>query len=278
MRNANQPRGNRLMRDLVFISYAHQDREYFDKLIIHLAPLTRDQTIVEWSDKKILPGVRWRDEIKAALDGTQTAILLVSPHFLHSRFIAENELPPLLDAAKKKEATILWVPVSYTLYDETEIKDYQAASDPAQPLKSLGEADQDRVLVDICRAVKASTWSLEIQLYDPGQEVQNKLKISRKATFRGREGEEENLMTWMAANNIQLVPYVFSEDGKWWAQKQLSPNQSGKFSGEIWVGKSDSVGLPFTIVVCAVSEIKWGGTPQLPEVRKESNRLEVTRI
>lgn len=87
---------------------------------------------------------------------------------MHCRFIAENELPPLLDAAKKKKAKILWVPLSYSSYDETEIREYQAASDPAQPLSSLGEADQDRLLVDICRAVKASTWSLEIRLNNAG--------------------------------------------------------------------------------------------------------------
>lgn len=265
------------MRDLIFISYAHEDEAYLKKLIVHLAPLARGQQIKVWSDNKIVPGALWRDEIKAALERTQTAILLVSPYFLASGFIAEHELPPLLAAAEAGKATILWIPVSYCMYQESAIQHYQAASDPDQPLKSLSEAQQDRVLVDICRAIKASTWSLEIRLNDPGQEVQNKLKISGKATFRGREGAEENLITWMAVNNIRLVPYVFSEDGRWWAQRQLSPDRFGKFSGEIWVGKLESVGLRFTIVVCAVSEIKWGGTPQLPEVRRESNRFEVTR-
>jgi len=220
----------------------------------------------------------WREEIKTPLDRTQLAILLVSPHFLASRFIAENELPPLLEAARKQEATILWIPVSYSSHQETEIGAYQAASDPAQPLKSLSEGEQDRVLADICRSIKASTWSLEIQLNNPGQEVQHKTTISGKATFRGREHAKENLMTWMAGNKIRLVPYVFSTDGNWWAQTPLSPDESGNFSGDIWVGDSRSAGLPFTIVVCAVSEIRWGGTPQLPEVRKESSRREVTRL
>jgi TIR domain-containing protein len=265
------------MRDLVFISYAHQDEVYFDKLMIHLAPLTRDQTILDWSDKKIIPGALWRDAIKAALDRTQTAILLVSPHFLHSRFIAEHELPPLLDAAEKKKTTTIWVPVSYSLYDQTKIKDYQFVSDPAQPLKSLSEADQDRVLVNICRAVKASTWSLTIKLDNLPNPVAHKTTISGKAIFQGKKDAKESLTEWMANNNIRLVPYVFSTDGTWWAQQPLKPDQNGRFSGDIWVGDSSSAGRPFKIVVCAASQIKWGGAPQLPEVRRESNICEVTR-
>jgi hypothetical protein len=90
--------------------------------------------IQEWSDKRILSGELWRREIKAALDRTQLAILLVSPHFLASRFIAEDELPPLLAAAKEQEATILWIPVSYSSYQETEIGDVLQLSSRAEGL------------------------------------------------------------------------------------------------------------------------------------------------
>jgi len=228
-------------------------------------------------DKRILSGELWRKEIKAALDRTQLAILLVSPYFLASRFVAEDELPPLLAAAKEQEATILWIPVSYSSYQETEIGAYQAASDPEQPLKSLSEGEQDRVLVDICRSIKASTWSLEIELTDPGQSVPNRTTISGKVTFRGRKNANEDLTTWMASNKIRIVPYVFSADAGWWAQKPLNPNAFGNFSGDIWVGKPETSGRRHTIVVCAVSEVTWGGTTKLPEVRKESNRCDVTQ-
>jgi TIR domain len=142
-------------RDRVFISYSHKDKRWLEELQTMLKPLVRKGSITPWDDTKIEAAAKWREEIEGALAAAKVAVLLVSSNFLGSDFIVEHELPPLLEAAEKQGLVILWICVSSCLYDETEINDYQAAHDIAKPLNSLTPAEQDHVLADVCRKIKA---------------------------------------------------------------------------------------------------------------------------
>lgn len=106
-----------------------------------------------WADTDIGAGAKWREEIYDALYSANVAVLLVSPGFLASDFIEENELPPILNAASNDGLKILWIPVSFSLYTETQIADYQALHNPAQPLDSLSSSNLNKVLVEICKEI-----------------------------------------------------------------------------------------------------------------------------
>lgn len=138
----------------VFISYSHRDSEWLGKLQTHLAPYIRGKKLAVWDDTMIKPGARWRDEIAEALEQATVAVLLVSPDFLESKFIAENELPPLLAASGAQGLTILWVPLSASSYDETEIELYHAVLPPDHPLDAMSEAEQNRAWVGVCKEIK----------------------------------------------------------------------------------------------------------------------------
>ncbi len=148
------PMPKSITRNQVFIGYSHQDQQWLTKLQKHLKPMIRNQNIVVWDDSKIQAGANWREEIENALAAAKVAVLLVSPDFLASDFIADDELPPLLDAAENEGLTIIWIPLTYSGYEHTEIANYQSAHPPNQPLKSLNSAQEDQAWVNICKKIK----------------------------------------------------------------------------------------------------------------------------
>ncbi len=140
----------------VFVSYSHKDKAWLKRLQTHLKPYMRGGSLSVWDDTKIKAGSSWREEIDMALGSASVAVLLVSPNFLDSEFIASDELPPLLTAAKSRGLTILWAALSSSSYDETEIKTFQAALEPSKPLDTLSKAQQNKALVKLCKTIKAT--------------------------------------------------------------------------------------------------------------------------
>jgi tetratricopeptide (TPR) repeat protein len=138
----------------IFISYAHDDRDWLSELKKHLAPYARKGSINVWDDTMIRAGSKCERDIETALQLAKVAILLVSPAFLESDFIARKEFPPLLQAAESQGLKILWIPVSESSYFETEIGAYQAVHEPERPLDSLAPSERNAAFVRICRKIK----------------------------------------------------------------------------------------------------------------------------
>src|SRR5690348_4074886 len=96
----------------VFVSYSHRDKTYFDQLRIHLSPYIRDGRFKVWDDKHIEAGALWEKQIKEAIDDANIAVLLISAPYLASDFIAEHEIPLLLEAARRGKIKIFSVILS----------------------------------------------------------------------------------------------------------------------------------------------------------------------
>lgn len=140
-------------RDQVFVSYSHKDKKWLERLQVHLKPHVKKSGIVIWADTDIQPGSKWKDEIAAALARAKVAVLLVSPDFLASDFVVENELPELLDAAEREGLRILWIAVSASAVKQTDIAKYQAAHNPAIALDRRAKAALNKELVAICEKI-----------------------------------------------------------------------------------------------------------------------------
>ena len=82
-------------------------------------------------------------------------MLLISADFLASDFIINNELPPLLDAARKDGAVIMPLIVSPSRFKSTKtIAQFQAVNDPLRPLITLPKAKQEEILVKMSEDIE----------------------------------------------------------------------------------------------------------------------------
>jgi hypothetical protein len=139
----------RVPRRGVFVSYAHRDDdEWLETLLTQLAWLERDGVEL-WTDRDIEVGDLWHESIAAALDRAQVAVLMVSPDFLASSYIASEELPSMLDAAAGDGLRIFWIPIRASAYRRSPIARFQAAHNPDKPLATLSKAQRDQAFVDI---------------------------------------------------------------------------------------------------------------------------------
>ncbi|HLP61481.1 MAG TPA: CHAT domain-containing protein, partial [Candidatus Deferrimicrobium sp.] len=165
---------NMQLRDKVFISYSHKDKEWLQKLETILQPLVSKGKIIPWSDEKIRPGDPWHEEIIKALETSKIAVLLVSEHFLASKYIMTTELPVLLDAVKKKECTLFWILIRECLYEETGLKDIQAAHKIENPLQDLSASDINKVLTGIAREI-SRVYTEQMAIASPAKGKQIKI-------------------------------------------------------------------------------------------------------
>jgi hypothetical protein len=147
-----RPQAKRLR---IFVSYSHHDAAWLERLRVHLKPLEREGLIDLWDDTRIAVGSLWREQIDAALDSARVAILLISGQFLASQFIADNELPPLLEAADRDGCTIMPLLVQPSLFEQTQLSRFQAVNRDGSTLVELPAADQEKTMVRLAKEIAA---------------------------------------------------------------------------------------------------------------------------
>jgi WD40 repeat protein len=149
---ADSPTG----RSRVFISYSHADKVHLKRLQVHLAPYVQAKLFEVWDDTHIQPGDKWKEEIEQAIAAATVAVFLVSADFFASKFISASELPPLLEAARRKGTRILPVIVGTSAFSAMELGQRQAVNSPSRPLKRLSLDERDAIWVQVANLIKES--------------------------------------------------------------------------------------------------------------------------
>jgi predicted Ser/Thr protein kinase len=146
-------------RTRAFIGYSHKDERFLERLQVHLAYYERLGSVDAWDATRIAPGAVWRRELEKAIEAAKVAVLLISADFLASKFIAEQELPRLLAAAREGGATILPVILSPCGFEVSNLAQFQAVNRPSRPLTKMSKNEKEETWDKVARIVYNATLS-----------------------------------------------------------------------------------------------------------------------
>jgi tetratricopeptide (TPR) repeat protein len=139
---------------IVFLSYSHKDEVWKDRILTHLAALQRNGQLQAWNDREIRAGQEWLPEIERAMEEARVAVLLVSPHFLASGFIQNQEVPRFLERRAEDGVHVFPVIVKDCLWEEEiRISRLQARPQDGKPLAKFRPADRDTELKKIAQEI-----------------------------------------------------------------------------------------------------------------------------
>lgn len=144
------------MSRLIALSYSPSDRGWAEQLRRHLRAYRQHAGLTTWDESDIPAGTLAREATRAAFERASAAVLLVSPQFIAEEFEPERELHALVFAVAARGAPVLWIPLSYSGYRNTELRAFTALHDPERPLDGLAPAAVNRAFVSICEAIVAS--------------------------------------------------------------------------------------------------------------------------
>lgn len=138
----------------VFISYAHKDGNKWVQAIQDQLGGLKDR-VDDWSDHRLQVGEKWGHEIEAAMDKAACAVFVVTPGFLNSKFIQQQEVPKLLKKRSEEGMYVLPVlAVDCTWEDWDYLKETQMLAGE-KPLKAIvPTAKRDKKLKDLAIRIK----------------------------------------------------------------------------------------------------------------------------
>lgn len=189
-------------RNRVFISYSHKDKDWLERLRTHLKPLERQLPQLEiWDDTKIKAGSKWRPEIEASIAQTKVAVLLVSADFLASDFVANDELPPLLEAAERDGARVLPLIVSPSRFLRIpSLAQFQTVNDPGRPLLQMEPGEREAVFVKVTDTIEdllaEQLWAVSTIVPSSASSARKERKPSRVEATTHTELLEKGVPEW----------------------------------------------------------------------------------
>lgn len=125
----------------VFISYCQHDEPSLRELVKHLANLEREKLVDLWHDRELTAGEEWSEEINERLNSCGIVLLLVSHHFLSSKFCFDIELPHAMKRQDAGEVVIIPILLSACEWQPTPFSKFQLLPNNRIPVSGWSNAN-----------------------------------------------------------------------------------------------------------------------------------------
>ena len=148
----------------IFVSYAHEDAAYANRLTTSCAVLRREGWIDLWTDAAIAPGDQWHAEIDQALEAADVVVLLVSPDFLDSDFCYGIEMRRALERHARGEVAVVPVHIRWADVAGAPFERFQSLPARRRPVSAW--PDQDAAWLNVVGGLRRLLQNLDTSAYE----------------------------------------------------------------------------------------------------------------
>lgn len=139
---------------MLFYSSAPEDEALCNELEKHLSLLRRQGVITTWSNRQIIPGTDWTQEVDVHISNASIILLLISPDFLASDYCYGVEMQRALDRHKHGLTQIIPILLRPVDRQDAPFSHLQYLPSNNQPV-TLWE-NRDAAFLDIVSGIRAS--------------------------------------------------------------------------------------------------------------------------
>lgn len=125
----------------IFISYSQADEEFRKRLDVCLASLKYEGLIATWTDRLIMPGAIWADDIAKNLNSADIVLLLVSADFIASYHCIEEEMKIALQRHYSRKARVIPIFIRPSDWSNMPFAVIQGLPNGAKPVSNWSNLD-----------------------------------------------------------------------------------------------------------------------------------------
>lgn len=137
----------------VFISYAHEDRKFCERLEKHLAVLINQGLLSTWYDRMIGAGREWAAQIDEHINSAKVILLLVSADFLGSDYCYGVEMRRAMERHEAGEARVIPVIIRPCDWQAAPFAKLNGLPEGAKPITLW--ANRDEAFSSIAQGMRA---------------------------------------------------------------------------------------------------------------------------